>query len=134
MFKDDRNLLNRRFIVMSLLSFSGFLRFQEVVNLKRNNISLKEKQMKIFIPVSKTGQNQKRQPVVIARTAHETCPLQAMELYLKLSKIPVSSNDFLFRRICFCKKLDTYSLRNGGPISYTRARELLLESTSKNWS
>ena len=33
----------------------------------------------------------------------------------------------IFRQICYCKSSNSYKLRNAGHISYTRAREILLE-------
>lgn len=40
-----------------------------------------------------------------------------------------SSEEFIFRSILYCKKSKSYKLRNGNkPLSYTRAREILLEA------
>jgi hypothetical protein len=51
-----------------------------------------------------------------------------LKLYLQTANIPADSDCFIFRAITFCKKSNMFKLRNSGPISYTRARELLLNA------
>ena len=49
-------------------------------------------------------------------------------MYLQKAGIPSESDCYIFRAITFCKKNNCYRLRNSGPLSYTRARELLLSA------
>ena len=48
------NLLNLRTMLLCVLSFMGFLRFSEVINLKNSDIILKGTHTSIFIGKSKT--------------------------------------------------------------------------------
>ena len=52
--EDNMNLINLRTMLLCVLSFMGFLRFSEVINLKNSDIILKETHMSIFIEKSKT--------------------------------------------------------------------------------
>ena len=47
--EDNVNLINLRTMLLCVLSFMGFLRFSEVINLKCSDIILTETQMSIFI-------------------------------------------------------------------------------------
>ena len=49
-------------------------------------------------------------------------------MYLQKAGIPSESDCYIFRATTFCKKNNCYRLRNSGPLSYTRARELLLSA------
>ena len=54
------------------------------------------------------------------------CPVELLQRYLKLANIPESSTEFLFRSVSFYKSFSSNKLWDSGPISYTRAREILL--------
>ncbi|MES9879762.1 MAG: tyrosine-type recombinase/integrase [Sedimenticola sp.] len=117
---------------MTLLSFSGFLRFSEVVQLRRNDINLKMiSHAELFISKPKTDKLRKGSSVIISRTGNVTCPVRALERYLTLGKIEESSDAFLFRKISYCKKSDPHKLCSGDHISYSRAREIFLENISQ---
>jgi hypothetical protein len=47
-----------------------------------------------------------------------------------MGKNNTDSGEYLFRKVSFCKKKDEteYVLRGGPPISYTRAREILIKN------
>ena len=130
-FDSETNLLHKRFITMSLLSFAGFLRFDELVRIRRSDVEIDSVQVKLFIHSSKTDQTKKGCSVVIARTHKETCPVKALEKYIEMSKIQEDSDEFLFRKVVYCKKKGTYALRPGPAITYTRAREILLKNLSE---
>ena len=51
--KDNMNLINLRTMFLWVLSFMGFLRFSEVINLEDSNIILKETHMSVFIEKKK---------------------------------------------------------------------------------
>ena len=52
--REDSSLLDLRYLTMSLLSYAGFFRVSEVVNIKRNDLSFYEGYVRIFIRKSKT--------------------------------------------------------------------------------
>ncbi|XP_060599208.1 uncharacterized protein LOC132752837 [Ruditapes philippinarum] len=110
-FNSNVNLMDMRFITMSLLSFSGFLRFAEVIQLKRSDLEIDDSQVKIMLGSSKTDQLRKGATVVIARTNKFTCPVTALEKYLKMGKINIDSGEYLFRKVSFCKKKGEYVIR-----------------------
>lgn len=49
-----------------------------------------------------------------------------LERYLYMCKIDNNSDEFIFRSLSFCKKSQCFKLRGNNPLSYTRAREVLL--------
>ena len=69
--------------------------------------------------------------LVIAKTGKVTCPVKYLNMYLSAFKIPHNSDEFIFRKVSFLKKSDSYVLRKGDHISYNRAREILLENLRK---
>ena len=130
--KTPDNLMNYRTIAICCVAFAGFLRFNEVANLKRSDISFHETYMKIFIAKSKTDIYREGAHVLIAKTGSTSCPYRVLKKYLELANIPENSNDYVFRAISLVKKQDRYKLRmNNKPISYSRAREIVLDAFSK---
>lgn len=84
--------------------------------------------MNIFIEKSKTDQLRVGNSVLIARTNSDTCPVHMLKSYLLQANIANNSQEFIFRSVTFCKGTNTYILRGSSPLSYTRARELLLDT------
>ena len=115
-----------RICCMCLISYAGFLRFSELVNLRRSDISFSEICVNLFIEKSKTDRFREVSNVLIARTNKHTCPVKMLERYLSMSKIDISSNEFIFRPLTFCSNSHSFKLRGSKPLSYTRAREILL--------
>jgi hypothetical protein len=50
-----------------------------------------------------------------------------LKSYLLQANIANNSQEFIFRSVTFCKSTNTYLLRGSSPLSYKRARELLLD-------
>ena len=46
---------------------------------------------------------------------------------LTSAKLDTSDGGFLFRQLTYCKSTKSYKIRSTGKMSYTRARELLIE-------
>ncbi|XP_076093969.1 integrase/recombinase xerD homolog [Mytilus galloprovincialis] len=122
------NLNHRRIACMCLTSYAGFLRFSELVNLKRSDIQFYSTYVSLFIEKSKTDQHREGSRVLIAKTSSITCPVSMLHTYLSQANIAIDSNEFIFRAVSFRKKTNTYALRGNVPLSYTRARELLLDA------
>ena len=102
-----------------------FPKISELSQLRRSHISIYSKHVLVQ---SKTDIYREGREVVISRTGTVTCPVNMLERYLCMAKINVDSDEFIFRSISYCKSTDDYKLRNSGSISYTRAREILLEA------
>ncbi len=108
-----------------LLSFAAFLRFDEVSKLCCDDIKFFESKMEVHIKSSKTDQYRQGAIVPIARSGLTTCPVDMLRRYFTVGGLSTSSNDRLFRGISATKNGE--SLRQGGALSYTRMREIVLD-------
>ncbi|XP_076080334.1 uncharacterized protein LOC143051258 [Mytilus galloprovincialis] len=113
---------------MCLISHAGFLRFSEMVNLKRSDLNFTDIHVSLLIQKSKTDHYREGTQVLIAKTDTQTCPVSMLEKYLLLSNIDAPSSDYIFRSIYLCKKSKSYKLRGLKPLSYTRVREIILSA------
>ena len=87
--------------------------------------------MSVHIESSKTDVYRRGNDVLIASTGKSTCPIFWLKHYLKLAGINDKPDDFIFRSIRFFKSSKSYKLcEQNKPISYTRAREILLNALS----
>ena len=62
------NLLDLRFVTMCLLRYTGFLRFDELVNVRRSDIFIQEMQIKLYMSKGDTDQLKLGSWEVIAKT------------------------------------------------------------------
>ena len=53
--------------------------------------------MSVYIDSSKTDQLREGSNIVVARSGISTCPVSAMEQYMELASIDITSEDRLFR-------------------------------------
>ena len=107
-----------------MIGFAGFLRFNEIANLKESGVQVFDEHMELFIESSKTDQYRDGAWVTIARSSSPTCPVQMLERYSRLGSIGGSPDMLLFRGIVHTKSGE--QLRKKGGI-YTRVRELVLQ-------
>ena len=122
------NLQKLRICCLLLLGYAGFLRFNELAQIRASHLKFSNSHIEILIESSKTDIYRQGHTVVIARTNNDTCPVVMCEKYLLKADIALDSDDFIFRSLSFFKSKDTYRLcKINKPLSYTRARELLLE-------
>jgi hypothetical protein len=63
---------------------------------------------------------------LIAKTGCDTCPVNMLQIYITSANIRVDSKEYIFRALTFCKKDNCYKLRESKSLSYSRAREVLL--------
>ena len=127
----NSSLADLRIASMCLLSFAGFLRFSELVNIRRSHITFHKSHLSLFIPKSKTDVLHRGNEVLISKTDKDTCPVSMLRLYLQTANINELDDCFIFRSITFCKKSNSFKLRGTQPLSYTRAREILLSALEK---
>ena len=127
-----RNLFNIRTLTMCLISYAGFLRFNELVNIKRSDIHFRKAYLKLFIEKSKTDLYRDGSWVLIAKTGSLTCPYNMIRHYLKLANIPKASEEFIFRGLTYFRKSKEHKLRKKNEsLSYTRSREIVLKALSE---
>jgi len=120
--KETNTLSSLRLAAICLISFAGFLRFDELANIRPCDLEISKDHLTIQIPRSKTDQLRQGNEVVVARTSSETCPVAMLETYIQRGGIQMDSSQKLFRPISNgrCEKL-----RESGGITYSRMRELL---------
>ena len=127
--QSEHNLSSVRICTFVLLGFAGFLRFNELANLRVRDISFHDLYMSVTIEKSKTDVYRRGNNVLIASTGNKTCPVFWLKKYLQLAGISNKPDDFIFRSVRYFKSTNCYKLCDKNVhISYTRARELLIEA------
>lgn len=122
------NLKDLRIASMCLICYSGFLRFSELVNLRRSDITFFPTYIKLFLVKSKTDIYREGRDVLIAKTGLPTCPVNMLIRYLNLANIENTSQEFIFSPLYLSKSENVYKLRKSCQLSYTRSREILLSA------
>lgn len=124
-FKDSDDLLIIRDLTMILLSFSGFLRYDEISSLRFKDVVIHDNYLILYINKSKTDQYRQGNEILISKGLSIACPYVMFRRYLELANFDFDSNKNLFRQICRsgnnCKLID-----KDKKLSYTAAREALL--------
>lgn len=111
---------------MCSVSYAGFLRCDELSNLKANNLTFREDYLDIFVEKSKTDCYRNGKNVLIAKLNNQYCPVSILQCYISLAGIDLLSDMFLFRSLSFLKKSNTFILRKKNvKLSYTRGREVV---------
>ena len=90
--KQSNSLADLRLATACLLSYAGFLHFDELIQIKTQEIHMYDGYMTIAIPRSKTDQLCSGKEVVIARTSSQLCPVKELESYLSRAGIVLSVN------------------------------------------
>ena len=128
-YGSSNELKGLRICSLMLLGYSGFLRYDELAHIKASNIKFFETHMEIVLEKSKTDIYRQGNVVVISRIETNYCPVAMLEKYLRETHIDVMSDNFIFRSLTFFKSSNTTSLcKQNKPLSYTRAREIILEA------
>ena len=112
---------------MALLLFAGFFRFNELVALAIQDISISETHLIVKVTKSKTDQYSKGNEVVISKSGKVPCPVLNLERYMTLAGINTShkTSDYLFKPLV--KVRSGYKvIQKVKPLSYTRARETIV--------
>lgn len=125
-YKECTDILVIRDLCMLLLGYSGFLRFSEISELCCNDIIFHEDYFKIKIKKSKTDQYRFGSEIVISKGSTAACPYNMLKRYMSISQQAESSTSYLFRP-CFRAGSICKLIYKNKPLSYTRARECILE-------
>ena len=126
-YEDSNDLLVLRDLAIIIVSFTGFLRYDEMSNIKCCDVTFMNDHVKIIITKSKTDQYRDGNEILLSRINSSACPVKALKKYLSLSGLSLSSQDYLFRGV--------YKISNGKSgiktknrrFSYTRCREVILK-------
>ena len=122
------SLSDLRVLTLCLLGYAGFFRFNELVQLRRCDFQFEDSFMRVFVHRSKTDVYRDGAWVVIAKTFKHTCPYLLVQRYFAAASFSADSEEFIFRPVAFLRSTGTYKLRGSVPLSYTRAREIVLSA------
>ena len=120
------SLADLRLLTLCVLGYAGFFRFDELVQLRRCDFQFEDSFMRIFVQRSKTDIYRDGAWVVIAKTFKPTCPVLLTLRYFAAASFSEDSEDFIFRPLSFCSSNGSYRFRGSVPLSYSRAREIVL--------
>ena len=124
-FGNCDKLMHIRMCAIFLISFAGFFRNEELINLRLCDVELSPSHVKFFVSKSKTDQYREGSWVVIASTGNDTCPVAMLSKYLSLAGLEdLNSDDCLFKPLLFRKSVNSYAIKKG-KLSYNRCREIL---------
>ena len=124
---DTNNGSHLRTCAMCLLGFSGFFRYNELSHIQMKDITFHDSYVEIFIRQSKTDVYRRGNSIVIAGTSNKLCPVSWLKRYIEAVDLIYGSDQFVFRNIVYFKNSNRYLICNlNKPLSYSRARELLL--------
>ena len=127
MFISDNsiNLTKLRDFSYIMLSFSGFLRFDEASKVKRSDIIFNYDYLVLTLPRSKTDPLNQGCQVYITRSSTDLCTFSWLIRFFKAAGIQNSDHKFIFRSIFHQTRSDRWGLRaTNKPLSYTTLSEM----------
>ena len=125
LFHETNDVLHLRDLSMILLGYAGFLRFNEISQLKCSDVEFKDDYLTLQIRKSKTDVYRSGKEVMIAKGSSSACPHTMLTKYLQVSGQDVHSDMYLFRPVNRSKG-KAKLLSTNKQISYTRARECIV--------
>ena len=125
LYSDSQDLFVIRDLTMIITCFSGFLRYDEMSNLKCNEIKFEPDYVKLVIAKGKTDQFRDGNEVLLAKIDSFACPYKALTKYVSALQIDLSSTNYLFRAL-FKTKHTSGLRRSVKKLSYTRTKEVLV--------
>jgi integrase len=123
-FMDINSITDVRDTCVLLISFYGFLRFDELAHLKVKHLVFHSSHMEIFIEKTKNDQLREGNSVCIARLGSSRCPVGLTEKYWVLAKLGSNPESFIFRRIGLMGGVKSLASKNV-PITYSSVRSIV---------
>ena len=80
-------LYDIRSVLIGLLVFAAFLKFDELAKLVRSGVELHSEKLQLFIASSNTDKYRDGAQVVVAVSGKVTCPVNMMNRYLDQAQI-----------------------------------------------
>ena len=124
-YKDTSDITAIRDIAMITLAFSAFLRYDELSKLKCNQVHFYDEHVTLNIEFSKTDQYRKGNEIVLAKLPSVACPYVNLHRYISVCNIDLHSDFYLFQPLV-CTNNIVKCISKNKPLSYTRARETLI--------
>ena len=130
--KELCSLLDLRTFTTMVVSFAGFLRYNEIADLRRSDVEFKGTYMKLFIEKSKTDIYRDGQWLLIAKLDSTICPVKILTLYLEKTEIGDTSEEYIFRAMTWFKSTAKHRLRAANKkMAYSTARSNMLNLAQK---
>ena len=130
----NRTLKELRLWVICALSYNGFLRYDELSNIKANNITFHKEYVDIFIEKSKTDCYRNGKYVLIAKLNTPQCPVTILQCYIQEANIDLSTDKYIFKPLTYFKRNKNYMMRNSNiKLSYKLCKRNQKRSFIINW-
>lgn len=123
--KTSDDLCVVRNLCMITMAYAGFLRFEELSNVKCCDVSIEGSYMKINLEKSKTDQYRFGSEILISRGKTSACPVNLLQKYIRLGNIDMLSDYYLFKPV-FKSKSGSKLIHKDKKLSYSRTRECVL--------
>ena len=110
---------------MMLLAYAGFLRYDELSNLRICDIDMCDSHIKLFLEKSKTDQCREGAWIIIGATGKSTCPVLMLKRYINCAGFDgLDPSHYLYTSITMLKSQNKYVIRSD-KLSYSRCREII---------
>jgi hypothetical protein len=98
-YSQSQDLSVVRDLAMIVVSYAGFLRYDEMSNIKCCDVKFYDEYVRIVIPKSKTDQYRDGNEILLSKLDSPACPYVALMEYIRLAKVDLESSSFLFRAV-----------------------------------
>jgi len=122
---EKMDLKNLRIMTISVLSFMGFMRFSEVIKLRKCDILIFSTNIQLFVEKSKTDVYREGHWLVLATLKSDLCPAKLLKRLFLLGNIKENCQKFVFRGLTQSNTLKLRELDKH--ISYTTVRDNILK-------
>ena len=124
-FGHSNKLTDIRMCAILLISFAGFFRNEELINLRMCDTKIFPSHVQFDVRKSKTDQYYEGAKVMVSATGLDTCPVAMLNKFVKLSGLnDVTSDDYLFKPLTFKKQSQSHVPKKG-KLSYSTCRDIL---------
>lgn len=124
-FSQSEDLCTVRSLCMITTAFSGFLRYDELSNIRCTDISFEDNHVKLFIPKSKTDQYRHGCEILLSQGHTSACPVKMLKRYMSLANLDARSNSFLFKAVNKSHSVSKL-ISKDKKLSYTRTKECIV--------
>lgn len=127
----SRKLLDVRTMAFVVFGFRAFLRYNEIIRIRKGNVVLHQNYMKVFIEKSKTDVYRGGKWMYISTGISSTCPVEIIRLYLRKGGFESQKKEaYLFRAVTKTKHKE-YLREKNRHITYSTMRHHLLQSLTR---
>ena len=124
-YENNTDLFVMRDLTMIIIAFAAFLRYDELSQLKCNDLTFSEGFARIIIPKSKNDQYRDGSEILLSELDSIACPVKALRKYIEVSNVNLHSNDYLFKGM-YRNSKGVGLRKQQKKLSYTRTREILI--------